>query len=81
MRRRTSQPLPIGRLPKDLRDVLEHAQAQGWRLERRNGGHFMAYSPNGATIVTIGNGTQSQRRQVLADLRRGGLRWPPSAPA
>lgn len=80
-RRKTSQPNGIGKVPKDYRDVIEAAEAQGFRLERRPGGHLALYAPTPPGMVIFGSsprdGGRHSKRKVIADLRRHGFVWPP----
>jgi len=58
---------------KDVRRMLEKAEAAGWRI--REGKHFVCYSPDGKSRVTVPK-TPSDRRSLLnvrSDFRRAGL--------
>jgi len=36
---------------KELREMLDEAERQGWRIEHGRGGHYTAYAPDGKSIV------------------------------
>lgn len=61
-------------LIKDLQKLLNKAQAQGWKIEDR-GRRYMAYSPDGVTIVTVAKTPSKQGaiRAIERDLRKGGF--------
>ena len=64
---------------KEVRELVEEAERQGWRRRELASGHVQLLSPDGTTIVTIA-GTPSRgrwRANAIARLRRGGFRWPP----
>ncbi|MHB1870805.1 MAG: hypothetical protein ACYCT1_08125 [Steroidobacteraceae bacterium] len=65
-------------MTKDLREIMDEAERQGWRV-RRVGDGFMLLAPSGAGAVTI-HGTESDRHALantIARLRRYGFGWPP----
>ena len=60
---------------RDVRDLIERAERQGWRSEKRKSGRVLLYSPDEVTIVTI-HGTPSDRnwqRAAIRELRKGGF--------
>lgn len=62
-------------LRKDVREIVERAEGQGWRSEERKSGRVLLYSPDGQTIVTL-HGTPSDRnwqRAAIRQLRKGGF--------
>ena len=64
---------------KEVRDLVEEAERQGWRRKELASGHVQLLCPDGATIVTI-PGSPSDRRwqaNAVARLRKGGFKWPP----
>jgi hypothetical protein len=64
----------------DLRDLEKAAKRQGWRIDRTTAGHVRFWPPNRSIPPAIFSGTPSDRRAIrnlLADLRRKGFRWPP----
>lgn len=60
---------------KEARELVEAARKQGWRV-RDEGPHFLLFSPDGKTRVTIAK-TPSDgrhwRQNSIAKLRRGGF--------
>lgn len=59
---------------KELRKLRKQAEAQGWRfVERKNA--WLAYSPDGETIVTIHLTSSDHRamRNTIAQMRKGGF--------
>lgn len=59
---------------KEMRDLLDQAAEQGWRVERTRKG-WMLFSPDGVTKVVV-HGTESDAnaiRLTRARLRRGGF--------
>jgi hypothetical protein len=42
-------------LKKDLKQILEAAEEQGWRVELQRSGHYKLYAPDGENIVTTGS--------------------------
>jgi hypothetical protein len=64
---------------KEVREVVEEAQRQGWHCVERSNGHWMCLAPDGAGIVWIA-GTPSDHRwkkNTIAKMRRHGFVWPP----
>ena len=64
---------------KEVRELAEEAERQGWRRKELASGHVQLLGPDGATIVTI-PGSPSDRRwraNAVARLRKGGFKWPP----
>lgn len=64
---------------KEVRELVEEALRQGWRVSVRASGHVQLYSDDGVTIVTL-SGTPSGQRwrtKAIQQLRQGGFRWPP----
>jgi hypothetical protein len=60
---------------RDVRELVEQAVRQGWRVEERKSGRVLLFSPDGHTIVTL-HGTPSDRNWLHAairQLRRGGF--------
>jgi hypothetical protein len=63
---------------KDVRKLLDAAEAQGFEIVRTRGGHYRVYL-GGDYVVTVG-GTVSDYRayaNTLARLKRAGFEWPP----
>lgn len=60
--------------PKEVKKLVKQLQQQGWRVEER-GNRFMAYSPDGVTIVSIHKTPSDHRwlRNTIAQLRQGGF--------
>lgn len=67
-------------MKKEVREIVQEAQRQGWRVEIAKSGHIKLFPPDRTqTMVTIA-GTPSDHRwreNALAELRRRGFRWPP----
>ncbi len=64
----------------DLRDIEKAAREQGFRVERTKKGHPVFYPPDPKKNPVYGSGTPSDHRSIrnlLAELRRAGLVWPP----
>jgi hypothetical protein len=69
-----------GIMDKDLRAVLKAAVEQGWRVEETKKG-WMLRSPDPAQGTVAIHKTPSDVRAIyktIAQLRRRGLRWPPT---
>jgi predicted RNA binding protein YcfA (HicA-like mRNA interferase family) len=67
-------------MAKDIRDVVKAAREQGFRVERTKSGHWVFYSPDVTKGPVYHSGTPGDRRAIdnlLAELRRAGLLWPP----
>lgn len=61
---------------KEIKRLVRDLEQQGWRVELRKGGHYVAYAPDGVGIVTF-SGTPSDHRayrNTLAQLRRAGYK-------
>lgn len=66
-------------MDKEVREVVEEAQRQGWRCDLRPNGHWRCLAPDKVGMVWIA-GTPSDRRwkaNTIAKMRRHGFRWPP----
>ena len=66
-------------LNKEVRELIEEARRQGWRIETLRSGHTMMYAPDGEGKVPVA-GTPSDRRalkNVISRMRRHGFEWPP----
>ena len=66
---------------KELRDMLDALEAQGFRVRRTSKGHWQVTKP-GLGVVSVFGGTPSDSRSTknsLADCKRAGFIWP--APA
>lgn len=62
---------------RDFRDLAQLALAQGWEINKTNGGHLRWKAPAGALIFSAS--TPSDRRAVAnlrSQLRRAGLTLP-----
>lgn len=67
-------------MAKDIRDIVKAAEEQGFRVERTKKGHWVFYSPDTTKKPVYHSGTPGDRRAIdnlLAELRRAGLTWPP----
>lgn len=55
----------------------------GWTIGRTGGDHLRIKTPTGDVVAYTGTTPSDQRggRRLLADLRRAGWRWPPTARA
>jgi hypothetical protein len=64
-------------LKKDLKQILEAAAEQGWRVELQKSGHYKLYAPDGENIVTTGStpGTPSALRNLISLMRRYDFEW------
>jgi hypothetical protein len=61
---------------KELKELLEEAARQGWRIEHGRGGHYKAYAPGGEGIVTLPSTPGGSLAPYVARmLRRMGLTW------
>ena len=60
---------------KELRELLEEAQRQGWRVERGRGGHYKAFAPSGEGIVTLPSTPGGSLAPYVARMRRMGFTW------
>lgn len=61
----------------DVRQVLEEAERQGWRVERTKKGHWACFAPDGKNIVIVA-GTPSHRsslQNAISQMRRYGFQW------
>jgi predicted RNA binding protein YcfA (HicA-like mRNA interferase family) len=64
----------------DLRDFEKAAKRQGWTVSRTRRGHVVFTPPQATVPPAVYSGTpgdQAALRNLLADLRRKGLVWPP----
>jgi len=64
-------------MTNEVKELLDAAEKQGWRVERTKKGHWRCYAPDGDTIVIV-PGTPSDRRSLrnaVAEMRRGGFQW------
>lgn len=64
---------------KEVREVVEEAGLQGWRVEVQSNGHVRLFAPNGVGMVWVA-GTPSDHRwkaNTIAKMRRHGFVWPP----
>jgi hypothetical protein len=59
---------------KQLSDLLEEAERQGWRIERERK-HVKRLAPDGHTMVVVGYSAHGNRavENARAELRRAGL--------
>lgn len=65
-------------MDKEIRQILEAAEAQGYRLKTHKNGHVSVYRDK--VFITQFASTPSDRRgtlNALAPLRRDGFVWPP----
>lgn len=63
---------------KDIKRIRKALEAQGWRIEHRKGGHYMAYPPDKSLPPVLLPSTPSGprwRQNLLAQLRRSGFVW------
>jgi hypothetical protein len=63
----------------DLRDIVEAAEDQGFRVELSKKGHVIFYSPDKSVSPVVAAGTTSDVRSIrnlLARLRGAGLVYP-----
>jgi hypothetical protein len=61
----------------EVRELLDAAEKQGWRVELTKKGHWRCYAPDGINIVIV-SGTPSDRRSLrnaIAQMRRYGFQW------
>jgi hypothetical protein len=68
------------KMAKDIKDIVEAARNQGFRVERTKKGHWVFYSPDTSRKPVFHSGTPGDRRAIdnlLAELRRAGFVWPP----
>lgn len=62
----------------DRQRIMKLVRAQGWRIRKGKGGHGIVVLPPGGRAIAIrthGTGGLSDERDVVAALRRAGLRW------
>ena len=67
-------------MDKDTKKLIKEAERQGWRVDVTSKGHPRFWPPNKDQSPIIGSGTSSDHRSfnnLVARLRRAGLRWPP----
>lgn len=64
-------------LKKDLKEILDAAEEQGWRVELQRSGHYKLYAPDGENIVTTGStpSASSSLRNLIGMMRRYGFEW------
>ncbi len=60
-------------LKKDLKEILEEAESQGWRCELQKSGHWRLYAPDGVNIVTTGSTPTDPPRYVTWSRRCGDM--------
>lgn len=66
-------------MQKEVRELVEEAEAQGWRIRVQSNGHVTMFAPDGVGIVRVA-GTPSDfrwRANTIAKMRRHGFVWPP----
>lgn len=66
-------------MKKELQELIQEAERQGWRAVRTQKGHWALYAPDGRTIVHLA-GTPSDWRAIhnaISRMRRAGFIWPP----
>ncbi len=66
-------------MQKEIREIVEEAQRQGWRVRPLKSGHVLLLAPDGKSTATL-PGTPSDWRSLknaIAEMRRAGFRWPP----
>jgi hypothetical protein len=62
-------------MSKDIKDLLKKIKKQGWVIKQSpKNCHYLAYSPDGKSIVTIAHSTNSPSsvRDAIGHLRRAG---------
>ncbi len=62
-------------MDKEVRKLVAQLERQGWRVELRGSGHYLAFSPDGKTIVLFASTPSDHRwrKNTIARLRRGGF--------
>ncbi len=60
---------------KELKELLDEAERQGWRVERGGGGHYKAFAPDGQGIVTLPSTPGGSLTPYVARMRRMGFTW------
>ena len=61
-------------VPKDLKKLFKEIKSHGWRVSRRNNGHFLLQGPNDQKVYC--GGTPSDHRaikNIKKDLSKAGL--------
>lgn len=67
----------MGSAKKELKEVIQSAEDQGWRVKTTKKGHKMFLAPDGINKVT-GSGTPSDHAgldNLIGDLRRYDFEW------
>lgn len=62
----------------DLKEVLRELPRQGWRVERRGGGHYVAFPPDRSKQQVVFASTPSDHRALantVSRLRKSGFVW------
>lgn len=64
---------------KEVREIVEEAVRQGWRVRMLKNSHPLLLAPDGKTMVVLPS-TPSDRRSLdnaVARMRRARFKWPP----
>lgn len=66
----------MGMASKEIKRLVRDLELQGWRVELRKSGHYVAYAPDGEHMVTFASTPSDHRalRNILALLRRYGYK-------
>jgi len=59
-----------------MKKLVKTAKEQGWLIEKTENNHWMFVPPDGGRIIYTGStpSDSRSRRNLIADLRRGGLK-------
>jgi predicted RNA binding protein YcfA (HicA-like mRNA interferase family) len=60
---------------KEMKQLFEKLEAQGWKIELRKGGHYMATPPDPTKPIVVMSHTPSDHRDwanTISRLRRSG---------
>jgi len=65
---------------KDIREIIDEARRQGWRVDIAKSGHIKLFPPDRTLSPVVLAGTPSDHRwreNTVALMRQRGFRWPP----
>lgn len=67
-------------MKKEVKELVEEAQRQGWRVEIAGSGHIKLFPPDRSLSPVVLASTPSDHRwrdNAISQMRRRGFRWPP----
>jgi predicted RNA binding protein YcfA (HicA-like mRNA interferase family) len=64
-------------MSKNVSEIVEQLEAQGFRCRTTRKGHIMVYAPEGHVVTTLPSTPSDTRslKNAIAVLRRAGFQW------